>query len=156
MKQCLTRFPLHDPPKGSAKAPQALNRIMRQLRLGLCHNALRTNSRRSTPHAHSAPHLHTCRATCPQSPHISETLNLSWEASEEVRQCGRELDNWNILAEKAIAGIMSRGSDERQEAEPKPALWPTRRPTAPGMLLVALVSGIAVAELTPTILTHHR
>lgn len=51
---------------------------------------------------------------------------------------------------------MSRGSDERQEAEPKPALWPTRRPTAPGMLLVALVSGIAVAELTPTILTHHR
>lgn len=68
----------------------------------------------------------------------------------------QELDNWNILAEKATPGIMSRGSDEHQEAEPKLALWPTRRLTAPGILLVALISGIATAELTATIPTHHR
>ena len=68
----------------------------------------------------------------------------------------QELDNWNILPEKAIAGIMSRGSDERQEAEPKPILWPIRRSTTLEILLVALVSGIAGTELSPTIPTHHR
>ena len=68
----------------------------------------------------------------------------------------QELDNWNILSEKAIAGIMSRASDEHQEVESKPTLWPTRRLMAPGMLRVALLSRIAGTELFPTIPTYHR